>query len=65
MLVCYNISLQAINVTIKISNFDINNKRSEKLLGIKFNQKPIFDVQISDLWKKITRKIHALRKITP
>lgn len=48
MLVCYNISLQAINVTIKISNFDINNKRSEKRLRVNLikNRYLMFKFQI-------------------
>ena len=31
----------------------------EKRLGVKFDQRLTFDDQISDLWKKASRKIHA------
>ena len=47
-------------VKIKIGNFDITNSKSEKLLGVKFDHKLSFDDHISELYKKASRKIHAL-----
>ena len=54
--------LVSINNTVKIKmgNFDITNSKSEKLLGVKFDQKLSFDDHISELYKKASRKIHAL-----
>ena len=58
--------LVSINNTgkIKIGNFDIGNSTSEKLLGVKFDHKLLFDDHISELCTKASRKIHALSKAT-
>ena len=48
---------------IKIRNFDTTNKKSEKLIGIKFDHKLSFDNQISEICKKASRKIHALSRV--
>ena len=48
-------------VKMKIGHFDIANSRNEKLLGVKFDSKLTFDDHISELCKKTSRKIHALR----
>ena len=58
--------LVSINNTgkIKIGNFDIANSTSEKLLGVKFDHKLLFDYHISELCTKASRKIHALSKAT-
>ena len=48
---------------IKIRNFDTTNKKSEKLIGIKFDHKFSFDNQISEICKKASRKIHALSRV--
>ena len=56
--------LVSANNTVKIiGNFDINNSKSEKLLGVKFDHKPSFDDHISELCKKASRKIHALSRV--
>ena len=47
------------------SNFDINNKRCEKLLGVKFDQRLTFDNKISDSCKRANRKIRELARLTP
>ena len=41
-------------------HFDIANSKSEKLLRVKFDLKLSFDDLISELYKKASRKIHAL-----
>ena len=48
---------------IKIGNFDTTNSKSEKLLGVKFDNKLSFDDHISELCKKASRKIHALLRV--
>ena len=50
-------------VKIKIGNFDISDSKSEKLLGVKFDHKLSFDDHISELFKKVSRKIHALPRL--
>ena len=45
-------SKNANNDTIKKSNFDLNNASCEKLLEVKFDQRLILYVYISDLHKK-------------
>ena len=50
-------------VKIKIRNFEITNSKSEKILGVKFDHKLSFDDYISELWKKASRKIHALSRV--
>ena len=48
---------------IKIGNFGITNNKIEKLLGVKFDYKLSFDYHISELFKKVSRKIHALSRV--
>ena len=48
---------------IKVGNFDITNSKLEKLLGVKFDQKLYFNDHISELRKKVSRKIHALSRV--
>ena len=50
-------------VKIKIENFDITSSKSEKLLGVKFDNKLSFDGHISELGKKASTKIHALSRV--
>ena len=52
-------------VKMKIGHFDIANSRNEKLLGVTFDSKLPFDDHISELYKKTSRKIHALSRVTP
>ena len=51
-------------VAVKINNFRIENSSHEKLLGIHFDNKLTFDLQISDMCKKASRKIYALARVT-
>ena len=50
-------------VKIKTGNFDITNSKSEKLLGVKIDHKLSFDDHSLELYKKSTRKIHALSRV--
>ena len=49
---------------IKIGNFDIASSNSEKLLGVKFDHKLLFNDHISELCTKSNRKTHALSGAT-
>ena len=42
----------------------MTNSKSEKLLGVKFDHKPSFDNHISELSKKVGRRINALSRVT-
>ena len=48
---------------IKIGNFGITNCKWENLLGAKFDHKLSFDDHISELCKKVSRKINALLRV--
>ena len=52
-------------INIKTGNIDINNSTCEKLLGFKSDYKLTFDNHISELYKKASRKIHALARVAP
>ena len=53
------------DVSVEINEFKISNSNSEKLLGIKFDNKLTFDEHLSDLCVKVSRKIWALARIAP
>ena len=48
---------------IRVENFDIKN--CEKLLGVKFDHKLTFNSHISQLCKKVSKKVHALTRVIP
>ena len=47
------------NVAIRIGNFQIENSKREKLLGIPFDNKLSFDCHFSEICKKLSRKLYA------
>ena len=51
-------------VSVNVNNFKIKNSGCEKLLGVKFDSKLKFDQHITDLCRRASKKIHALR-VTP
>ena len=53
------------NVAIRIRNFEIQNPKKAKLLGIQFDNKFSFDYHLSEIWKKASRKLYALGIVTP
>ena len=53
------------NVKIRIGNFQIENTKREKLLGIQFDNKLSFDYHLSEICKKASRKLCALGRVTP
>ena len=52
-------------VKIQVGNYNIANSKCEKLLGINFDHNLNFDKHLSELCKKVSRKINALSRITP
>ena len=57
---CYLLVSTNTHITVNIGNFDINNTRCKKLLGVKFDQRQKFDDQILLPCKTTSRKVHAL-----
>ena len=53
------------NVKIRKGNFQIENTKREKLLGIQFDNKLSFDYHLSEICKKASRKLYALGRVTP
>ena len=51
------------DLTIRVDTFDIKNSSSEKLLGIKLDNKLTFDPHVSDICNKVSQKLHALSTI--
>ena len=49
--------------SVKVANFDIKNSQSEKLLGIKIDNKLTFDEHVSSICTKATQKLHALSRV--
>ena len=52
------------NVAIRTGNFQIENTKSEKLLGIQFDNTLSFDYHLSEICKKASRKLYALGRVT-
>ena len=52
-------------VGIKIGDYTIGKSECEKLLGIKIDVNLNFNNHISDLYKRASRKISALAKVSP
>ena len=50
-------------VSTNIEEFVINNSNDEKLLGIKIDNKLLFENHASSLCKKASQKLHALARI--
>ena len=51
------------NVTIHVGEYEIENGKCEKLLGVKLDWTLNFDDHISDVCKKASRKLNALARI--
>ena len=52
-------------VNLRVSEYDIKNSKCEKLLGVKFNNKLIFEKHITDIYRKASTKTYALARIAP
>ena len=47
-------------INIRVEDFDIKNSHCQKRLGVKFDYKLIFNSRISNLCKKLSKKVHVL-----
>ena len=47
-------------VNLNVNNFKIKNSDREKFLGFKFDLRLRFDQHMTDLCRRVSRKIHAL-----
>ena len=52
-------------VNLRVSEYHIKNSECEKLLGVKFDNKPTFEKRVTDICRKASRKIYALARIAP
>ena len=52
-------------VGIKVGDYTIDKSECEKLLGVKIDVNLNFNNHISDLYKRASRKISALAKVSP
>ena len=62
---CHLLLNRTDDISVKINEYDIRNSNSEKLLGVKFDNKLTFDEHVSDLCVKVSQKIWALARIAP
>ena len=58
------LSEQDETLSMKIDNIEVANSSSQKLLGIKFDNKLTFKVHVTDLCTKASQKLHALSRIS-
>ena len=49
--------------SVSVENYNIQNSRCEKLLGIKFDNKLNFDEHVSTICSKASQKLHALARV--
>ena len=52
-------------ITVQVVEYEFENSKCEKLLGVKLNWKLNFDDHISDICKKASGKLNALARIAP
>ena len=62
---CHFLVSTSQEVGLNVNNFKIKNSDCEKFLGVKFDSKFRFDQHIADLYRRASRKIHALAKVMP
>ena len=62
---CHLLLNSVCKLNIKVGNMSIENSKYQKLLGIEIDNKLNFNMHVVNLCKKVSRKIHALARITP
>ena len=62
---CHFLVSTSQGVSLNVNNFKIKNSDYEKRLGVKFDSKLRFDQRIADLWRRASRTIHTLARVTP
>ena len=60
---CHLLVTRDTDITTKIGELDVKNRREEKILGVKTDSKLSFENHISSLCKKASQKLHALRRV--
>ena len=60
---CHLLVTRDTGVTTKIGELDVKSSREEKLLGVKIDSKLFFENHVSSLCKKVSQKLHALRRV--
>ena len=60
---CHLLETTEKSVSIKIDGSNVENKKEQKLLGIKFDSSLSFKGHIKSLCKKASQKLHALARI--
>lgn len=62
---CHLLTSTDQEVSLNVDNFAIKNSKCEEILSVKFHSKLTFNLHISHLCKKSSRKVNALVRITP
>ena len=57
---CHILVTRDTDVIAKIGEFDLENSREKKLLGLKIDTKLFFENHVSPLWKKTSHTLHAV-----
>ena len=60
---CHSIASSKVPIDIQISNIKVISESSFKLLGIYVDNSLNFDYKVSNLCKKVSKKLHALARI--
>ena len=60
---CHRLVTTEKSVSINIDGSNVENKKEQNLLGIKFDSSLSFEGHITSLWKKASQKLHALARI--
>ena len=61
---CHLLVSSCEKIKIEIGDFEIENSKCEKLLGVHFDNRLTFDYHISGLCKKASKKINALARVS-
>ena len=60
---CHLLVTKDIDATAKIGEFDVENSKEEKLIGVKIDSKLSFEINVSSPCKKASQKLHALARV--
>ena len=61
---CHLLVISCEKIKIEIGDFETENSKCEKLLGVHFDNRLTFDYHISGLCKKASKKINALARVS-
>ena len=62
---CHLLTSSSDKVSICVDNYNIKSNKSEKLLGIKIDNKLNFNTHVNEICKKAGQKLNALSRVTP